>query len=41
MLAVTEVTYLLATRLGVEPEVRFLGDLATGAFSVDPVRARE
>jgi len=41
MLAVTEVTYLLATRLGVEPEVRFLGDLATGAFSADPVRARE
>jgi predicted nucleic acid-binding protein len=33
------VTYLLATRLGVEPEVRFLGDLATGAFSADPMRA--
>ena len=36
---VTEVTYLLATRLGVEPEVRFLGDLASGAFSIDPVPA--
>jgi predicted nucleic acid-binding protein len=37
-LVATEVTYLLATRLGVEPEVRFLGDLAAGAFSVEPVR---
>ena len=32
-------TYLLATRLGVEPEVRFLGDVAAGAFSIDPVPA--
>lgn len=39
MLVITEVTYLLAIRLGVEPEVRFLGDLAAGAFSVDPVPA--
>lgn len=38
-LVVTEVAYLLATRLGTEPEVRFLGDLASGAFSVEPVRA--
>jgi uncharacterized protein len=38
-LVVTEVTYLLATRLGPEPEVRFLGDLAAGAFSVEPVAA--
>lgn len=29
--------YLLGTRLGAEPEVRFLGDLAGGAFSVEPV----
>jgi uncharacterized protein len=36
-LVITEVTYLLGTRLGVEPEVRFLGDLASGAFSIDPV----
>lgn len=35
----TEVTYLLASRLGPEPEVRFLGDLAAGAFSVEPVAA--
>ncbi len=36
---VTEVTYLLATRLGVEPEVRFLGDLAAGALTIDSVPA--
>lgn len=39
MLVVTEVAYVLATRLGFEPEVRFLGDLAAGAFSTDPVPA--
>jgi predicted nucleic acid-binding protein len=39
ILVVTEVAYLLATRLGVEAEVRFLGDLASGVFSVEPVRA--
>ena len=36
-LVVTEVAYLIATRLGTDPEVRFLGDLASGAFSVEPV----
>lgn len=39
MLVVTEVAYLLATRLGVEPEVRFLGDLATGVLSIDAAPA--
>lgn len=39
VLVVTEVSYLLATRLGVEPEVRFLGDLAAGTFSIEPVAA--
>lgn len=34
---ITEVAYLLGTRLGTEPEVRFLGDLAAGAFTVEPV----
>jgi uncharacterized protein len=29
-LVITEVTYLLGTRLGPEAEVRFLGDLAAG-----------
>ncbi len=38
ILVVTEVAYLVATRLGVEPEVRFLGDLAAGNFSSEPVR---
>lgn len=38
-LVITEVTYLLATRLGADAEVRFLGDLASGAFSVEPVAA--
>lgn len=30
-------TYLLATRLGPDPEIRFLGDLAAGNFTVEPV----
>ncbi|WP_280660736.1 PIN domain-containing protein [Geodermatophilus sp. DF01_2] len=38
-LVITEVAYLLATRLGPEPEVRFLGDLAGGSFVVEPVAA--
>ena len=29
-LVITEVAYLLGTRMGVDPEVRFLGDLAAG-----------
>ena len=36
---ITEVTYLLATRLGVEAEVRFLGDLAAGNLLPEPVAA--
>ncbi len=36
-LVVAEVVYLLGTRLGAEAEVRFLGDLAGGAFFVEPV----
>lgn len=36
-LVITEVVYLIGTRLGVEAEVRFLGDLASGAFTVEPV----
>lgn len=39
ILVVTEVTYLVGTRLGPEPEVRFLGDLAAGAFSIEDVPA--
>jgi len=36
-LVITEVTYLLSTRLGTGAEVRFLGDLASGEFIVEPV----
>jgi predicted nucleic acid-binding protein len=37
MLVVTEVSYLLGTRLGAEAEIRFLGDLASGALAAEPV----
>ncbi len=40
-LVVTEVTYLLGTRLGWEAEARFLGDLASGAFTLEPVHAAD
>lgn len=33
----TEVAYLLGTRLGWEAEARFLGDLASGAFTLETV----
>jgi predicted nucleic acid-binding protein len=39
ILVITEVVYLLSSRLGTVPEVRFLGDLAGGAFTVEPVTA--
>jgi predicted nucleic acid-binding protein len=47
VLVITEVTYLLATRLGPTAEVRFLGDLASGALtplaveSIDLLRIAE
>ena len=40
-LIVSEVTYLIAKRLGTDAEVRFLGDFARGAFSVQPVHASD
>lgn len=40
-LVVTEVVYLLGSRLGVDPEVRFLGDLAAGNLIVEPVAASD
>jgi uncharacterized protein len=40
-LVITEVVYLIGTRLGVNAEVRFLGDLASGAFTVEPVAPRD
>lgn len=38
---ITEVVYLIGSRLGPEAEVRFLGDLAAGEFTVDPVAAAD
>lgn len=38
---ITEVAYLLASRLGWQPEVRFLGDLASGNFTLEPVHAAD
>jgi predicted nucleic acid-binding protein len=38
---ITEVVYLVATRLGTAAEVRFLGDLAAGNFRVEPVAAAD
>jgi uncharacterized protein len=40
-LVVTEVVYLLGTRLGVGAELRFLGDLASSAFDVEPVHTTD
>jgi hypothetical protein len=39
MLVITEVTYLLGTRLGTGAEIRFLGDLASGNLVPEPVTA--
>jgi len=38
-LVITEVVYLIGSRLGPDAEVRFLGDLAAGEFTVEPVLA--
>ncbi len=38
---ITEVTHLIATRLGTGPEVRFLGDLAAGNLIAEPVAATD
>ena len=40
-LVIAEVVYLLATRLGSEAEIRFLGDLATGNLIAEPVAAAD
>lgn len=36
---IAEVVYLIGTRLDIEAEVEFLGDLAAGDFLVEPVAA--
>lgn len=40
-LVITEVTYLLGTRLGADAEVRFLGDLAAGNLLAETVAASD
>ena len=40
-MVITEVTYLLGTQLGADAEVRFLGDLASGALIPEPVVAAD
>ena len=37
ILVITEVAYLLGTRVGTETEVRFLGDLAAGELVTEPI----
>lgn len=39
VLVITEVAYLIAARLGVEAEARFLGDLASGLLTTEDVKA--
>ena len=34
---ITEVDYLISTRIGTDAEVRFLGDLAAGTLLAEPV----
>ena len=41
VLVVTEVVYLIGTRLGTDAEVRFIADLATGELIVEPVVASD
>ncbi len=41
VLVVTEVVYLLGTRLGPEAEVRFLGSLASGELVAENVKASD
>lgn len=41
MLVITEVAYLLGTRVGTETEARFLGDLAAGELLPEPVTGRD
>ena len=40
-LVVTEVAYLIGSRLGAEAETRFVGDIAVGLLVVQPVAASD
>lgn len=39
VLVIAEAAYFIGARIGAEAEVRFLGDLASGNFIVEPVQA--
>lgn len=41
VLCITEVAYLVESRLGASAQVRFLGDVAGGAFIPEPVAAAD
>lgn len=41
MLVITEVAYLIGTRLGHAAEVRFLGDVSAGEFAIEAVMASD
>ena len=41
VLVITEVSYLLGSRLGIDAEVRFLADLAAGNLITEPVVAAD
>lgn len=38
-MVITEVAYLIGSRLGPDAEIHFLGDLAAGDFTIEPVMA--
>jgi uncharacterized protein len=40
-LVITEVVYLLESRIGAEASIRFLGDLASGSLLAEPVAASD
>ena len=40
-LVVAEVAYIIASRLGTAPEVRFIGSIAAGELTVEPVHASD
>lgn len=40
-LVITEVAYLIATRLGWQAETRFLGDLAAGEMSLEAIHSKD
>lgn len=40
-LVITEVAYLIASRLGWQAETRFLGDLAAGEMTLEPVDPKD